>query len=83
MLRLTFKPVLGTADFLIFSTDFRQFEQYLNVPGLDVCCTCVSLSHLPDVRVWTRWPLLGIVIYITHARYDSLRDNGISILRIF
>jgi hypothetical protein len=24
-------------DPVVFSTDFRQFEQYLNVTGLDVC----------------------------------------------
>jgi hypothetical protein len=35
------------ADLVAFSTDFRQFEQYLNVPGLDVCFTCVLPLHFP------------------------------------
>ena len=35
------------ADLVTFSTDFRQFEQYLNVPGLDVCCAYFFLSHFP------------------------------------
>ena len=29
------------------STDFRQFEQYLNVTGLDVRCFLVAVSCLP------------------------------------
>jgi hypothetical protein len=36
--------ILGKANFLAFSTDFRQFEQYLNITGLDVRCTA-SPSH--------------------------------------
>ena len=46
--------VLGMAYLVAFSTDFRQFEQYLNVPELHVCCTCVSLSYLPDIHVRAR-----------------------------
>src|SRR6266576_3247382 len=53
---------------IVFSTDFRQFEQYLNVTGLDVSLTL----HSPlDVRRLTmyRWPLLGIAIYTTCVKF--------------
>lgn len=50
-LRTTSELVLETADFLTFSTDFRQFEQYLNVSGLDVCYTRLSLSPLLDIHL--------------------------------
>lgn len=62
--------VLRKANFLAFSTDFRQFEQYLNITGLDVRCTA-SPSHTSIMFIFDpRWLLLATATYTTRARYD-------------
>jgi hypothetical protein len=61
-----FRLALGMADSVPRSTDFRQFEQYLNVTGVDVSwhmsdlLTSSVLIYKSDGRCWQQ-------LYISHA----------------
>ena len=62
------------------STDFRQFELYLNVTGLDVSLR-IDLSHLDPLSIHPfRWPLLAIHIFIT-LDWISSRISNLELLR--
>lgn len=64
---MKFKSVLLTGD-AFFSTDFRQFETYLNVTGLDVRRLRDHIFYSRVSEQIFRWPWSEIAIYTTCER---------------